>query len=326
MHYIVFLMEHNLAPYRDIADMNLPGAYLADYAVMHTLGGGSLAWRVFDLGLMSCCTLSMISIARPNGRFAGFFAGALFTLVHGRDGIYSLGERDLVVATLGLLGFAALLRATRHESARWMVLFGLSAGLAASIKPTFLPLGPIVLLALFVARRKYRQPSREFAAYGVIGLTIPLLGVLVFLWREHAIDALLVVCRGILRYHAALDHKHLGFLLLHSFSPLMPLVILWACCALSNRKKWIKWEGFTLLIGAAMGLISYVVQGKGYAYHRYPFIAFLLLIMSIDFARAVKSRGWPRIFGWAGIAFGVAFLAPISAVQAAGMTGTIRNS
>ena len=30
MHYVVFLMDHGASPYRDIAEMNMPGSYLAE--------------------------------------------------------------------------------------------------------------------------------------------------------------------------------------------------------------------------------------------------------------------------------------------------------
>jgi hypothetical protein len=148
MHYVGFLLDHGSSPYRDIADINLPGSYLIDYAVMHTLGGGSLAWRLFDLSLMLCSTLAMISIARPYGRFAGFLAGSLLTVVHGCDGIYELGQRDLVIAVLLLVAYAALFRATRDDCPQWMIAFGLCASTTATIKPTFCPFGALMLLCL----------------------------------------------------------------------------------------------------------------------------------------------------------------------------------
>ena len=45
MHYVVFLMQHGMAPYRDIVDLNQPGTYAVGAAVMW-FGKGALAWRV----------------------------------------------------------------------------------------------------------------------------------------------------------------------------------------------------------------------------------------------------------------------------------------
>ena len=64
MHYVACLMDHGMRPYRDVAEINLPGAFLVDWAVMHTLGGGSLAWRVFDLGLVVAGVGAMGVMAR----------------------------------------------------------------------------------------------------------------------------------------------------------------------------------------------------------------------------------------------------------------------
>jgi hypothetical protein len=316
MHYIGFLMDRGNVPYRDIADINLPGAYLIDYAAMHTFGGGSLAWRLFDLGLMMGGTLAMISIARPHGWFAGIFGGSLLTVIHGCDGIYELGQRDLVIAIVLLVGYAALFRATRNNSPRWMLPFGLCAGLSGIIKPTFLPFGILLLLVLIMARRNDRRPLLAFIAWGFVGWVLPILGALVFLWRMRAIFAFLGAVRGIMLYHAMLGRRPFHYLMLHSFAPLMPMVVIWACCVTKLRKGWKNWEGIALLAGCLQGLASYVLQGKGYSYQRYPFLAILLLMMSMDFVRAARRDQWLRMAGWAGIAFGTLFLAPVSVVKA----------
>jgi hypothetical protein len=315
MHYVVFLMDHGVSPYRDIADVNLPGSYLIDYTVMHTLGGGSLAWRSFDLILMLFSTLAMIAITRPYAWFAGVFAGSLLTVVHGADGIYQLGQRDLVIAVILLVGYAALFRATRHESPRWMLAFGLCAGMATTIKPTFVSLGAMILLWMLSTRKKRREPVRSFIVWGSVGWMIPVLCALVFLWKMRVTPAFIEAAEGIMVYHATLGRKPMGFLLLHSFAPLLPLVCIWICL-FPQWKRWGSWEGGALLIGLLHGLLSYVIQGKGYPYQRYPLIALLLLVISIDFTQALKRRRWSCVAGWAGIALGTLFLAPFSVLKA----------
>ena len=39
MHYVVFLMDHGMAPYRDIVDPNLPTTFLIQGVVIHLFGG-----------------------------------------------------------------------------------------------------------------------------------------------------------------------------------------------------------------------------------------------------------------------------------------------
>jgi len=316
MHYIAFLMDHGNAPYRDIADYNFPGAYLIDYAVMHTLGGGSLAWRMFDFGLVLSGGLAMISIARPYGRSGGFIAGLLLALVHGCDGIYELGQRDFVIAILLLVGYASLFHAWRNNSPGWVFAFGVCMGLSGTIKPTFLPLGLLLLLSMILGSLHGKDRRWAYIYWGFAGWIMPLVGAFIFLLRTHAISDFIKVTRGIMLYHASLGRRPVSYLLIHSFAPLMPMVVIWVCCVFGFRRNRISWERTALLIGMSLALGSYVLQGKGYSYQRYPFFAILLLVMSIDSVRAVKRDGLLRILGWTGIAFGTIFLAPVSVAKA----------
>ena len=65
IHYICFLMDHGMAPYRDLGDMNMPGAYIVEWTVMHTLGGGEAAWRIFDFVLMVVAAIANFAITLP---------------------------------------------------------------------------------------------------------------------------------------------------------------------------------------------------------------------------------------------------------------------
>lgn len=316
MHYVVFLIDHGRKPYRDFADINMPGAWLTHFVVIHVAGSGSLTWRLFDYLLMVLATVGMVSIAQLASRFAGLFAGCIFTLIHGQDGIYEPGQRDFIISVLVVLALAALFSAVRRNVPWRMLLFGLFAGFAAIIKPTFLPLGILLLVPAFVALRKQNRSAGTFILLGLLGWLIPLVFTVLLLWRMHALRAFVAIMRGPVLYHAGLAHRPLGYLLLHSVSPLLPLVIVWLCLLPAQAKHWITWEGAALGVGLAVGLFSYVVQAKGYSYQRYPEIAVLLLIMAIDFALAMERRGAVRLLGFAGIAYGAFFLAPVSAYKA----------
>ena len=342
MHYVAFLMDHGMRPYRDIAEINFPGGFLVDWAVMHSLGGGSLAWRVFDLGLVLVGVGAFGVVARD--WFVGVWAGVVFGLVHGRDGIFDLGQRDFVVAVLVLVGFAGLLRAARGGWDKWLVLFGLCAGCAGAIKPTYLFLGPVVLGFLAVLgwrRRRFGAVSggvsqAQLLIYGGISWLVPLLAVGIWLWRMGSLIDFVRVGRTLMAYHAGLARRPVGFLLLHSVAPVLPLLILWilvvavfererrrdghagpsrptqANCGLEWGTR-ASWERTALMVGIVVGLFSYVIQGKGYPYQRYPLLALLLVTMGMDFAAAARRAGLARLVGWVGIAYGVLFLAPSSA-------------
>jgi hypothetical protein len=313
MHYVAFLVDHGKAPYRDIAEMNMPGAPMVDYLVIHILGPGSLAWRLFDLGLIGSAILAMVAIARPYDWVAGLFAGVLLGVIHGSDGVFDAGQRDFVVAVLVLIGYAALFRSQRAGEPRWMFIFGLCAGTASTIKPTFILLGPALLIALFTVRRRSRHPSLKFMAYGLAGFLLPLLGMIAMLAGFRALHAFVATTRGIMLYHASLARRPLGFLLTHSISPLVPLICIWLLTLPFLRSRWKSWEAAALAIGLLFGLLSYVVQAKGYPYQRYPLIALLLLVISVDLLDAIRGNSKVmRVLGYAGLVFGVLYLAPKS--------------
>ena len=135
LHYLCFLMDHGMAPYRDLLEINMPGIYLVNWSVMHTLGGGSVAWRIFDLALIGIGAWAMIAIAWPYDWLAGLFGATLFILFHGRDGAGQQGQRDFIIAVLLLGAYAFLFHAFRDRRQWPMFAFGLCAGIAATIKP-----------------------------------------------------------------------------------------------------------------------------------------------------------------------------------------------
>lgn len=277
-----------MAPYRDLGDMNMPGVYMIEWAVMHSYGAGDLAWRMFDFTLMGAATSAIFVITLPDW-FAGLFAAALFILVHGRDGLGQAGQRDLTMSVCLLIATAALMLGMRKN--RWwgFALFGIFAGVAATIKPTALLFGALLLIVVLVSSKRQSRNLGADLAFASAGFLIGPIGAFVFLWQEGAIRAFLAGFSGIVPYYATLGHKPLGFLLVHSISPLMPLVLIWLLLLFLARPK-LTMERVILLCGVGFGLVSYIVQARGYPYYRYSLLAFLLPLMAIDYSTAFKRK------------------------------------
>jgi hypothetical protein len=317
IHYICFLMDHGMAPYRDLGDMNMPGAYMIEWAAMHTFGGGEVAWRLFDFTLLTFATIAIFAITLPYDWFAGCFAAALFILVHGRDGMGQGGQRDLTMAISLLISTAFLFRAVRKDRPGFTALFGLFAGVAATIKPTVLPFGAVLfLLAIFTLRRRGQRIYWHTIAAS-IAFSVGPISALIFLWRKHAILAFADGLFGIVPYYASLGHRPLSFLLLHSVSPLLPLVLIWIALMAVHHPP-LTWERAALFCGVGFGLISYVVQARGFPYYRYPLLVFLLPLMALDFTTALRSASnalapAARCLALAGVATGALIIAPVSA-------------
>lgn len=327
IHYMGFLIERGWAPYRDIGDMNMPGSYLIELAAMHLFGMGALAWRIFDFTLMAITSAAFVTITGRRNWLPGLFATSLFILIHGRDGLAEGGQRDLTMAVCLIAATAFLFVAIRKDS-RWAAAaFGLFSGAALTIKPTALPLTVAQLLvAIYVLRNRSQSQSNQprrpwsFTIAAIAGYLLAPAVALGFLLQRHALSAFLDNLHGLVRYYAGLGHRPLSFLLSHSISPLLPLVLIWFA-VLALLRPTINWERALLLCGVLFGLVSYLVQARGFPYYRYPLLAFLLPLMAMDFTQASQSELLPtlrtratRTLAVAALCFGGFFLAPQSAV------------
>lgn len=322
IHYIAFLIERGWAPYRDLGDMNMPGSYLIELAAMRLFGPGPLAWRLFDFTLLAAATAAFFSILGRRNWLAPLFASSLFLLIHGRDGLAQGGQRDLTMAVLLLAATAFLLAAIRsaHNQSAYAAAFGLLSGIALTIKPTILALSLAQLALAIYTQRKLNRPWRTNALSAILAATIAPTIALVFLLREHALGAFLDGFHGIVPYYASLGHRTLGYILLHSLSPILSLVILWIAILALRRPPLDPTRG-VLILGVLFGLINCIVQARALPYYRYPLLAFLLPLIAIDLTSAAQTglTGTLRtksaaVLALAALAVGALFLAPQSAI------------
>ncbi|MDE1177461.1 MAG: hypothetical protein PW789_12795 [Edaphobacter sp.] len=311
IHYVVFLIEKGHTPYVGIKDLNLPGSYFLDALVIHLLGPGDVGVRLYDLLLcVLACVASACAVQRDKKQMlAGLSAGLLFVLVHLQDGLVEAGQRDFAMAVFAVCAYVILVR----DDDRWLqriFAFSLIVGFTATIKPTLLLLA---LLPLVYA------PSRRFIAWrplaGVAamlsGFCLPILIAILWLASHGAVGALYDVLTTIGALHGQLPRRGLWFLLVHSLSPLNEFFLLWLIAVLLGKMRWTA-ERVALAFCAAAGLVSYLVQGKGLSYHRYPLLFFMLVLMSNDFYRLMQSPGWRRYAGAAAFVAYAFVLAPLS--------------
>ncbi len=72
------------------------------------------------------------------------------------------------------------------------------------------------------------------------------------------------------------------------------------------------WEHWAIRIGVIFGFASYYIQNKGFKYHRYPFLAFVLLWLSVELIQAIrKQEQLPRALGWLGLLFATVVMLPL---------------
>src|SRR6266487_1989198 len=134
MHYVAWLIAQGAVPYRDVFDMNLPGVYLVHLAVIKTLGEGSVAWRLFDLGWLAATAAALWGFCRRMGDdWSGLGAALLFILYHLAGGAWRAGQRDFLLALLLVLAAWGVARSWETgETLVPLAWGGLAAGAAPS--------------------------------------------------------------------------------------------------------------------------------------------------------------------------------------------------
>ncbi len=300
MHYVVFLMDHGLKPYQEITDNNLPGAYIMERAGMALFGRSDLAWRVCDLCLLAAITLGMIVIARPYGWLAGLYGGGMFALLHGSEGPDFPVEREEILTALLVVALALLFTSLRRNLPSLMLLFGLMTGMAGSIKPTSAPFGVVLLCAAAVLARRRHRSALPYLLWGLAGMGLAGTIVLAFLLRNHALGPLLYIVRTVMPSYVSMSNRGLGELL-RSMMPRNLLLSAAVGVGLALLQRSWNAERWLVFLGVAFGAVSFLAQRKGSIYHRYPFVAFLLLLLGMEFFPALQRRGWPLALGAAGL-------------------------
>jgi Dolichyl-phosphate-mannose-protein mannosyltransferase len=310
-HYIIFLIGKGYAPYRNITDMNMPGTYLIEGWAMHLFGGGDLAWRMYDFTLLGLLGAALIVIAKPYDWVAGLFSGVMFALVHATEGPENSAQRDEAMTMLIMVGYAFLFEALRRRKPWMMAVSGLSLGMACSVKPTALPLAVALLAMAWWTLRKRDEVSAPYLCTGITGAGVAAAIVFGFLFRYHSLGAFLEISRKITPYYAGLHHPSFGYMVRRSLPRVALLMLPFGLVAAYVDREWRSWERWALLLGVAFGAFSYAAQHKGYQYHRYTLVTFLLLWMAIELSLAMRKHGWIKVVGVAGMALGVLIMVPV---------------
>lgn len=317
IHYIVFLMNKGLVPYRDIIDMNMPGAYILESFGMQALGGGAGGWFAWDAISGAIAVVASAWIAGPSHRAAGIVAGSLAYLIHLSDGALNLGQRDWIVSVLLLLSFACLFRILRGGHAAWSAGVFFFSSVAVSVKP------PALLFCLIAAGTICwlccKSPSRilPMLSLGFVGVLVPTTAVVLFLAKWHATDSFLDTLTKLVPYYASLQRTGLRVLLWSVLGPIQRLFIPVAVMALALfilSRSWRSMESVLLLLGALCGGMYYILQDKGWSYHRYPAIVFASLWIVMEVERGIRARGLRAWISWTMLG-ALVLLLPFAAVS-----------
>jgi hypothetical protein len=305
LDYVCFLIGKGFVPYGQLMEMNMPGIYMINSSVMHVLGGGDIAWRIFDGGLLVTMAVAMMGAAGRKRWLAGLIAALLFALQHWSTGAANLGQRDLIIAVLLVGAYAFLFHGLRRQLVWPMVAAGLCCGAAATVKPTPLPFAVLLLLLMAMRWRSLGYPRwwKPLLA-GCAGLAVPVAAFALFLIVHHAVHPFLYVLRVQLPFYTKIYKPGYAGLLSVAFPGAIAfLAAITGVAVLLRRATWRDWEHGMIVLGVVFGAASFIGQHKGFPYHVYPLYAFLFLWAATQLGAALReySRVLPRAVALVGI-------------------------
>ena len=278
MHYVARRIAEGAVPYRDLFDMNFPGVYLLHLLVVRALGGGDLAWRLFDLAWLASAAVAAAAFAAPWGRLAAAVAAGSLMLYHLAGGAWQAGQRDFLLCPLllaGALGVARWLEATGGRRRRDLAWGGLALGASMTVKPhtavLAAALGVMIAVTAWRAGSGMAGPLASFSSARrwcrppwCCGLRWPAP------CRRGGRSSSSTSCRSIPASGGPRPNVYRAWI----WIPIASGVVLSAASALAAGR--FRARHAVAAIGILYGLVHFVAQGKGWEYHLYPLAAFAL--------------------------------------------------
>ncbi|MBI5953581.1 MAG: hypothetical protein HY865_18145 [Chloroflexi bacterium] len=291
--YEAFLMRADgLVPYRDLFDFQMPGSFLAYFALGSLSGFGAFRLRILDLLILAAIlTITYFAIKRF-GKTPALAAAILFGLKYLQGGPSMSIQREylLLVFLAPALYISLLDEMTPRLRLTLGVLFGLTAlikphaaiglipmlvaDLSSLVKRSSLTLPKAIVISILPAVAGFLIPVvTVFAWLGLTGALAPFLKIATHYWALYSqINGQMEITSGAERISLLLTQTlHLGG---HGLW-LIPAAI--GVYFNQNKKTW-------LLAALALCYAIYpTLSGQFFPYHYIPFTYFIILLAALSF-------------------------------------------
>jgi hypothetical protein len=290
--YEAFLMQNGFVPYRDLFDFQMPGSFLAYFALGSLSGFSAFRLRLLDLAILAAILTVTYFALKRFGKAPALAAAILFGLKYLQGGLSMSLQREYLL--LIFLAPAVYISLLDELTPRHRLTLGVLFGLAALIKPHaaigLLPMLVADLLSL-VKRPGLSLPkaaaisifpaaagflisvSAMIAWLGFTGALTPFLSIATNYWGLYSqINGQMEITTGAERLSLLLTQTlHLGG---HALW-LIPAAI--GVYFNPNKKTW-------LLIALAFCYALYpALSGQFFPYHYIPFLYFIILLAAMAF-------------------------------------------
>lgn len=317
MLYIAWAMDHfGSVPYRDIFDMNMPGAYAAYYLIGKLSGYSDLGIRCADLLVLTIIlTINWLWMKKISNRVA-WAASILWGLTYIGLGVRVSLQREFlvllpVISAISISSSRSMTRFARN------LIVGVCFGFAATIKPhALIGMFPIICFDfLDVARASGNRYSKARLLFGHIvlplaaGVALPCMIMFAYLWNTGALNEFLDIATQYWPLYTHLNGVHTvlsdssriwdilrNYRMFGDFSMWLAPAAIGSYVALYNSSlKREQKRQVLLLIGLTVSYNIYpIFAGQFWTYHWLLFLFFIIQVSSLCFVQGDSTVGFGR--------------------------------
>ena len=294
LFYEAFLMQsEGRIPYRDIFDFQMPGSYIAYYALGLLSGFGPFRVRILDLLILSALIFITFQAMRRFGKTPALAAGILFGLKYLQGGPSLSLQREYLL--LVFIALSLLIGMRDSLTLKHRLSLGILFGLSAVIKPhAALGLLPFLLFDIADIRQRPNMtlPKAAWTSLlpSAVGFAIPVSLVILYLTITNSLSPFISIALNYWPLYAQINGamevtptaERISFLLNQIWrlggSGLWLIPAAFGLYLNRNRQTY-------LLASLALCYAIYpALSGQFFPYHYIPFIYIIILVASLSLA------------------------------------------
>lgn len=305
-------------PYRDVFDHKTPGIYVMHYLSIRLFGETMWGIRVFDWLTVIGTAFVVAWLRAPRGeKIARGDVGraALFVTVlfYGVLNFWDSAQSELQYTLFGLLSVAAARKSVAGKKGM-PLLAGFAMGLALVMKPPVMWIGTLTLVTFGLRFRAEKAKAREVLsvlALTGVGASVPILAVLAYFAKHHALAAMKDIVVGANGYYVSHEHAKNPVLdcidsiqgYLSYTSPIVLSVLVGSSLAFALAKR-AKDDAQSSAYRSAFAVVlvcflCVAMQMKFYLLHFTPMVAPMALLgvlLSDDVTQGFQTKGFGARF------------------------------
>lgn len=295
-------------PYRDFIDMNWPGVIGLNAIAAWVFGVHIWSWRAADFLLFAMSAVFLADLVRlADGAKAAKYCLILTPLIYVGVDAWISGQHDMSAAHFLVATIWCHVRAYRRQDWRWQLGAGVFLAAAILCKPTVGLIGVLLPLQALYLRTSWRLVIVQTAALavssltmliaamsGVVALGTPLSDLMDAIYRYNVATQFLPNDIGV-GPDGGQAHGAVRTVLARVWEALgQPRTQWWIGISLLSLPAFVRWlqprhrtiAGSALIVLWMTGVLSFLVQGRGFGYHLSPCVPVLIAGLTASISHA----------------------------------------